>query len=286
MTFQEKINSAVDDTIKYVFTGQKSRIEFSFIKKADNRYSICIPTMTMCGERCSFCHTSSHIGRLRLEQIAYRNIVQGITHIIDDLGLETGEELLLSFMGMGEPLRNPDILDVIECFATRNAGTRFAISTSLPKDCVEEFFNLTRGIANLGLKVKMHLSLHSVYEEERKELMPYALDIKSSMAMMQFYQAYTRNPVELQYIVQPGMADCDGVVDNLIDMQAFNNRMLVKFMPLNLKGVPTSWDTPDHAIYMMKRLSETRIKSEYCVSPGLDIGSSCGSFNMDEYLKK
>ena len=287
MEFKEIIKSAVDNTQKYVFMDDDglNRIEFSFILKSSIRYSICVPCQTMCIENCKMCHCTPFIGKLVCRKLSSEEIYEGISYIIKDLNLqESGENLLISFMGMGEPLRNVNgIIDTIFGIYKKFPSTRFAISTSLPKDCTIEFVSMCEHIKKLGVNVKLHLSLHASNEIDRKKLMPRDLNIRPAIALMKFYKEYTGNPVELQYIVsETNSANINR--RELADFIKSNDDMLLKFMPLNIKGVETNHKTPKHVRdFMLNLWNNHRLKSEYCISPGLDIGSSCGSFNMEEY---
>jgi 23S rRNA (adenine2503-C2)-methyltransferase len=284
LTFIRKTPSKLDDAIKYVFKNADGyTVEFSFLRKRKDRYSICVPCQTMCEEQCKMCHTISHVGKIACECLSIDEMISGIDYIIEDLSLhEAGEELLISFMGMGEPLKNyENIIEAMLSIREVETLTRFAMSTSLPEKNFTDFFNMSRLIKNNKLNVKMHLSLHCSTDDERSKLMPNALAIKPSISAMRFYRDLTGNPVELQYIVN-NETNWYNIID-LIPLISETN-FLLKFMPLNSKGKITQKQAPDKIRDIICRLRKNfNIDSEYCISPGIDIGSSCGSFNMEEY---
>jgi adenine C2-methylase RlmN of 23S rRNA A2503 and tRNA A37 len=294
MKFREQIKSSIDDTIKYVFyTDDNCRTEFSFIRKSDKRYSICTPCQTMCLEGCAMCHTKGKEKSISfpIRNLSYNEIHHGISYIIEDLFLENaGDELLISFMGMGEPMHNLDaVIENMLRFKLRYPKIRLALSTSLPKNKILSFFKMCETIYDLksvaDLNVKLHLSLHSVDETERSLMMPNALAIYPSLMAMKFYNSLTENPVEIQFIVSGTPIEFMNACDNLARLICSHSEFLIKFMPLNVKGVPTIKETPSHVKEAIKYLKACyNINSEYCISPGIDIGSSCGSFNMEEYI--
>jgi 23S rRNA (adenine2503-C2)-methyltransferase len=114
--------------------------------------------------------------------------------------------------------------------------------------------------------------------------MPRALDIKSTLAAGEFFNAYTGNPVEIHYALIDGVNDTveDAIkLCSLIKGKGFN----VKFLFYNEKQSLGMHPSEIDKFEMFKKyLDLIAVESEYYKPPGLDIGSSCGSFNIEEYL--
>lgn len=281
------IRSTEDNTIKYVFKLDDSIVEFSYINKSDGKSIICVPTQTMCNLSCKFCHATEYVGKIKSRNLTVNEIYYGVSFIIGNLHIMSMDlPLLVSFMGIGEPLMNVDniVTSMKRLVQLEGDGlplVRFAIATSIPKSHWLDFFELTKDIMDYDLPVKIHLSLHYTDDTERKEWMPGSLDIVSSIACVDFYHKLTDNPVEIHYAL------IDGVNDSMEDAQRLarliqGKHFNVKFLFYNEKE---SLDYHASNVVKVKTfknyLTDSFIPFEYYVPPGLSIGASCGSFLMD-----
>jgi len=289
MEFIKKVSSKTDKVEKYVFkNGDGFIVEFSYIDNNTNKDIICVSTHTICNLGCKFCHTTDYIGKIISTEVEHEDLFDGIDYIIKDLNLNR-LTLLISFMGCGDPVLNVynvinTMLSVKNTYATKNV--RFAVATCMPKNDFSEFFRLTELIKKENLTVKMHLSLHYTTDALRKEWMPNALDIKSSLAAMDFYHEATKNPVEIHYALIDGVNDTDDdmiALAELLEHRNFN----VKFLHYNEKNTieahassRAKYDEFDYFLWI-----RAAIKTEYYSPPGPDVGASCGMFLMDEYLQ-
>lgn len=285
------IKSTEDNTIKYVFklddTLDNFLVEFSYINKDDGKIIICVPTQTMCNLACKFCHATEHIGKIKARNLNHLEIEYGVSFIIGHLGIDSmNKPLLISYMGIGEPLMNVDnvILSMKILQQLEGDGiplVRFAVATSIPKSHWLEFFELTKDIKDYNLPVKIHLSLHYTSDLQRKEWMPASLDIESSIACVDFYRKLTFNPVEIHYALIDGVNDTkqDAVrLTDLIKGKDFN----VKFLFYNEKESLDYHASNKEKVKLFRmHLVDSFIPFEYYIPPGLSVGASCGSFLMD-----
>jgi len=285
------IKSKEDNTIKYIFklddTLDNFLVEFSYINKDDGKIIICVPTQTMCNLACKFCHATEHIGKIKARNLNHLEIEYGVSFIIGHLNIESmNKPLLISYMGIGEPLMNVDnvILSMKILQQLEGEGiplVRFAIATSIPKSHWLDFFELAKDIKDYSLPVKIHLSLHYTSDLQRKEWMPASLDIESSIACVDFYHKLTGNPVEIHYALIDGVNDTDEDAMRLgclIKDKNFN----LKFLFYNEKESLDYHASNENRLIAFKNcMSYNYIKYEYYVPPGLSIGASCGSFLMD-----
>jgi adenine C2-methylase RlmN of 23S rRNA A2503 and tRNA A37 len=109
----------------------------------------------------------------------------------DELKLQDNKRLLLvSFMGCGEPVLNHDAV-VRSMYYVRDmhADSRFAVATMIPKELWGSYFDMLRQMYRLGLRVKIHLSLHFPWDKIRGEWMPHALEVKPALAALEFWKA-------------------------------------------------------------------------------------------------
>jgi len=290
LTLKRTVHSKVDNTIKYVFSRRDDSVmELSYINKNDGKDIICVPCQTMCNLGCKFCQATDYIGKIQTKPIMGVEISEAIRYIYNDLNLIANPKtLLVSFMGMGEPTLNSknviDAMMLIKC-EYENIYTRFAFATSLPDFLVVEFFEMARLIKFHNLPVKLHISLHYTNDELRKEWMPKALDIKSTLAAANFYKVFTGNPVEIHYALISGVNDSysdAAELAHLLKKTGFN----VKFLLYNEKKSLEAHASDIEKFKSFRSILDMSesIDSEYYIPPGSDIGSSCGAFLMDEYI--
>jgi 23S rRNA (adenine2503-C2)-methyltransferase len=292
MNFIEIIKSKLDSTLKYIFkTDEGLIVEFSYINKNDGKDIICVPSQTMCNLACKFCHTTDFIGKIKNVDLSYVEIFESVTYIIKDLHLKDNDRvLLISYMGCGEPLLNVDniIESMILLKKLEDRGfsyVRFAIATSIPKSKWINFYKLTEGIKNNNLPVKIHLSLHYTMDILRTEWMPASLDIMSSLACVDFYKKITKNAVEIHYTLIDGVNDTEQdaiLLSTFLKDRDFN----VKFLFFNEKPSIDFHASSQEKLKIFKRyFDKYSISHEYYIPPGQDVGSSCGAFLMDTYMK-
>ena len=283
------IRSTEDNTIKYVFKLDDSIdeqiVEFSYINKNDGKTIICVPTQTMCNLSCKFCHATEYVGKIKSRNLTVNEIYYGISHIIGDLHIMSmNQPLLVSFMGIGEPLMNVDniVTSMKRLVQLEGEGlplVKFAIATSIPKSHWLEFYQLTKDIKDYSLPVKIHLSLHYTSDLQRKEWMPASLDIQSSISCVDFYRNITYNPVEIHYALIAGVNDTEEDAVKLYDLLKGKD-VTVKFLFYNEKESLDYHASNKDKVKMFQKILGF-IPIEYYVPPGLSIGASCGSFLMD-----
>lgn len=283
----DKIPSSIDSTIKYVFISPLNNniIEASYINKDDGKNIICVSSQTSCNLRCKFCHTTDFIGKIKVNNLLEREITNSIFYINKDLNLEkTNKPLLVSFMGCGEP-----VLNFFEVYYSMKRlhkvipNSRFAMATILPKTDWIGFFHISAWIKSNNIPLKVHLSLHFVDDIIRGEWMPFATDIKTSIATLLWYKHFTGNPVEIHYTLINGVNDSSFHINILKDL-LFNQDIPIKFLQFNKKeslDYVSSNNIDDILNFMMYN----GIEAEYYDPPGKDVGSSCGMLSLNYYLK-
>jgi len=286
MKLKRIVKSKEDSTKKYIFyTDDNLIIEFSYINKDDGKDIICVPSQTMCNIGCKFCHTTDYIGKIKTRNLTEKEIADGVAYVYSDLELaKTPRTLLISYMGCGEPILNNDgVVGSMQLIKNSyEVYTRFAVATSLPKNHYPEFFEFTKRIGKLP--VKLHLSLHYTNDFQRKEWMPRALEIKPSILAAYFFRMQSGNPVEIHYALLEGVNDSEEdaqALAILLKDKDFN----VKFLFYNEKDSLVNKPSPRVRLKSFRKaLDEIEVEHEYYIPPGLSIGASCGQFLMEEYL--
>ena len=277
ITFNKKVASVEDATIKYIFDVNGQMVEYSYIDNGTSKDIICVPCQTMCNMKCTFCHLTDHIGNIPTKNLHNLEITEGIDYIVSDLKLGS-RTLLISFMGAGEPLANIDnVIDSMVMLNRHYPNIRFGLATMLPKKHAHEFHKLMFEVIKYDLKVKIHLSMHFVDDIQRKEWMPSALGLESSILMLRLYRSMTKNPIEVHYTIMKDVNDSDyhmDVLDEWIDGQT-----TIKFMMFSEKESLDVVKADEEKLERNMEWFRSNDKIvEYYKPLGNDIGSSCGQF--------
>jgi 23S rRNA (adenine2503-C2)-methyltransferase len=288
MILKNKIKSEVDKTIKYIFEINNQIVEFSYIDNNTGKDIICVPCQTMCNMSCAFCHLTDHVGKIRLTNLDSDEMVEGVIMIIEDLKLSTERDLLISFMGCGEPLDNPEqVISSLILLSGERPNIRFGLATMLPKSRWGSFFGFIDNVVAHKINLKVHLSLHFVNDELRKTWMPSAWDIESSLSALKIYQNVTKNPIEVHYTIMEGINDSDEDIQRLHELVPLD--CTIKFMMYSERdGIDAQKSPKDTINKHIEYLTGLGHIAEYYEPPGNDIGSSCGQFLTqlkEEYAK-
>jgi 23S rRNA (adenine2503-C2)-methyltransferase len=279
MILKNKIKSKEDKTIKYIYElDNKQIIEFSYIDNGTGKDIICVPCQTMCNMSCAFCHLTDHVGKIPLRNLTGALIFDIVMLICDDLSLSEDRQLLISYMGCGEPLDNIEgILSSIRYLKAERTNIRFGLATMLPKKRWREFFELTQSIEDTKINLKVHLSLHFVEDNLRTNWMPSAWNIDNSIGALKIYNTITGNPIEVHYTIMDGVNDSDGDIQRLGEIIPIG--CTIKFMMYSeRKAIDAQKASIDKINKHIEYLSGLGHTVEYYEPPGNDIGSSCGQF--------
>jgi len=288
------IQEAKDGTKKYLFKlADNHTIETVFLKMKEKKidedgvilsgekYTVCISTQVGCKVGCSFCFTAKggFIRNLSVGEIIYQLLA-----IKKDNNLAENKSLNIVYMGMGEPLDNFDnLIKAIEIFSDLDglaiAPRRQTISTSGLSSKIEK-------LGKLDLGVNIAISLHSVDDKLREELIPMnkAYNIKSIIDAIKKFPIDERKRVMFEYLIIKDIND---------DLESA--KKLIKLLDGIKAKVNLIYFNP-HEGSIYKRPSEKAVREfqEYLVnrgllctirqSKGIDIDAACGQLREKELL--
>lgn len=282
----KKVESQIDNTVKFIFVSKGQVIEFSYINKGDGKDIICIPTQTSCNLKCKFCFLSDY--DLCVRNLEPEEMLAGIIYTVESLSLVkngANDVLLISFMGCGEPLLNlENVLNTceltIEKYKNDYRVVRFGLASLIP--AISLMKKLTNEVAKRKIPIKFHLSLHSTITKKRKELLPAASSINESIKHVCDFVSKTNNSAEIHYAMIDGENDGDEEVVGLTKLLK-GKPISIKFLIYNEKP-STPWVPSGRVDIFRNSLEKEGIETEFYVPPGGDVGSSCGQFLMDYYL--
>jgi len=192
---------SVDGTQKFLFdVGDGNTIEAVVIPSED-RLTLCISSEVGCNMACKFCFTGKQKLKRRLKA---HEIVGQYMQVSDHL--KEGQRISnLVFMGMGEPLDNPEaVFKSIEVlhdpWGMNLSRKKITVSTS---GLVPEMWRIAAS------KARLAVSLNGSNDEIRSQVMPInkRYPIKELFAACRKYVEETGDKVTFEYVMLKGVTD-------------------------------------------------------------------------------
>lgn len=265
-------------TKKYILeTNDGHKIE-SVVIPDPKRTTLCISTQVGCPLDCQFCAT----GLMGYK----RNLTAG--EIFDQFLLVSKDYTKspitnIVYMGMGEPLLNfQNTVKSLQIFAeekTRGISLKkITVSTAGIAPKIVE-------LADSGLKVKLALSLHSLFEETRSKIMPITrkYSITENLEAVRYYAKQTGTRITFEYVMLKDINDREDDFHALV--------RLCKSLPCKLNIIPFNSIShmfptgmaaelrPSSKIRIdefVRRLREKDITVTVRYTQGDDIAAACG----------
>ncbi len=225
LSFKTVQTSSTTGTKKYLYTTKDNNAIETVLIPDDKRNTLCISTQVGCPLDCKFCAT----GLMGFK----RNLTIG--EIVDQYFLtakELGNNKITNivYMGMGEPLTNFDnTIASLEIFTgqhnNRISRNRITVSTSGISDKIRE-------LADIPLRVKLALSLHSPFDEIRSRIMPInkRYPLAETIEAIKYYSRITDTQITFEYTMLKDINDRDE------DVRALTK--LCRSLPSKLNVIP------------------------------------------------
>ena len=282
--------SKADGTIKYLFElSDGKKIETVLIPPrptavdAEERMTLCVSTQVGCALDCKFCATAS-MGLLR-------NLSAGeiLNQFITAQAMSEKPITNIVFMGMGEPLLNYEsVMTAVEILTDQNGigigSKRITISTAGHAVFI-------RKMADEDRKPKLAISLHSLRNDVRTELMPInkKFDVDELLSALEYYSRKTKKSVMLEYILFDGVNDTEADVQAIVKAsKRFECRInLIPFHSIeftNPQGISATLHgaSAEGLQTFWKRLRVFDVTTFIRHSAGVDIDAACGQLAVKE----
>ena len=295
-----------DETLKSVFECDNGIIEITFItnkQKNRNMDVFCIPTHHYCNLGCKMCHLTAEKTKQPMRKIFNIDLSQALERtikIIDDAGFYMGHtKCLLSFMGVGEPLLNIDLMkkmSVSKSLSKLYSRTGIAFATMMPSN---DFISLQKWCIEERTPFKIHFSMHTPFDSQRKELLPctkisneaalsmladYRLAITEKMKYELLFFHSDSDPTEIHYTLINGVNDSPSHLLKLIELEKIY-KIPIKFIKLSPVGNYKNIEDYKQDAWVNTIKEEVPgLKVKVYDPPGKQIGSSCGEFTKHYYL--
>lgn len=261
---------SVDGTQKFLFdVGDNSTVEAVLIP-SDDRLTLCISSEIGCNMACRFCFT----GKQKLKRrLTAAEIVGQFMQVHDRL---TDDQRIsnIVFMGMGEPLDNPEsVFKSIEVlhspWGMNLSRKRITVSTS---GIVPEMWRIIQS------KVRLAVSLNGPNDEIRTQVMPInrKYPLKELLKACQEYARETGDKVTFEYVL------LKGVTDQLAHAKELY--LLTRNIPCKINIIPfnehpsSGFERPDDDQVLMFQQELIRLGAHVLLrkTMGRDIFAACG----------
>lgn len=271
----QRVDSNIDGATKLLLRTEAGMlIEAVILRIETGRTTLCVSSQVGCAAACEFCAT----GKMGIA----RNLLPA--EILDQV-LQAGQLLAeenrklrnVVFMGMGEPFHNEQNLHrAIELLTSPDyfniSPTKILVSTVGVADamlrCVERF-----------PRVNLALSLHSVRQDVREQLIPlaakYPLD-QLRQAIVEVNQQQTAT-VMIEYLMLAGVNDSINDAHELVEWLTGLN-VHVNLIPYNpIDDAPQLVATDRHSIAAFSQpIRQAGFSTTVRHSLGNDIAAACG----------
>ena len=277
----QRHDSTLDGASKLLFkTAAGMLIEAVILRVASGRTALCVSSQVGCAAACDFCAT----GKMGIA----RNL--SVAEILDQLliagrllGSEKRKVRNIVFMGMGEPFHNEanlfealEVLTAAEFF--HHPPTKILVSTV---GIVEGMLRCATRFPRLNLA----LSLHSVRQEIREQLIPlaklYPLDMLRET--IREINARTTAPVMIEYLLLAGQNDSADDARELIawltGLRVHLN--LIPYNPIDESPHLQGSDPATRAAFAAQ-VKAAGIATTLRYSLGQDIAAACGQLVRHE----
>lgn len=267
----DTVAESEDGTRKFLIHLEDGRYVECVLIPSESRNTLCVSSQVGCAMDCQFCLTAT-MGLYR--NLSVFEIVEQVTQVQGQLA--NGERISnIVFMGMGEPLANPQqVFAAIEilldemCFNfSRNHIT---VSTSGIVPQIEQFGDRT--------KVKLAISLNATTDAVRDVIMPInkKYNIERLLEACQKMTLPNRNRITFEYVMLHGVNDFIEDAERLVRLLS-RVKAKINLIPFNeFPGSPFKRPPDQWILKFQKVLLDKGYVANIRRSRGRDILGACG----------
>lgn len=285
-TVRRRLVSALDGTIKYLFSLRDGNCVESVLMKYKHGNTICISSQVGCRMGCAFC--ASTIGG-KVRDLTPSEMLGQIIAAEKDSGERISNIVM---MGIGEPLDNYDnvikFLRLVGNEKGLNIGYRhISLSTCGLVDKIDR-------LATENLPITLSISLHASDDETRSAIMPVnkKWNIQKLLSACKSYYTATGRRISFEYTLISGKNDSPEAAARLASLLngALRVRDAGESFPIHVNLIPvnpvteTGFSASDKkAIEKFAAILEKKgIRATVRRRLGADINASCGQLRRAE----
>ena len=275
---ERKLVSAIDGTVKLLFSLSDGNCVESVIMKYEHGNTICISSQVGCRMGCRFC--ASTIGG-RVRDLSAGELLGQVIAAQKELG-ERIDNIVM--MGIGEPLDNFDAVVKFLRLVNEPSGIcigyrHISLSTCGLVDKIDE-------LAKLKLPITLSISLHAPDDETRSAIMPInkRWGIDELLSACRRYYATTGRRISFEYTLISGKNDAIEQAETLAKLLNSRLRSKDSTMPIHVNLIPVNEvdetgfvRSGERAVRAFAQTLEKRgIRATVRRKLGPDINAACG----------
>lgn len=276
----EARHPAEDGSVRLVFRLEDgARVEGVLLPNKDHgRVTLCLSSQVGCAMGCRFCAT----GTLGLSRHLSAGEIVAQVHAARTELNRTGKRLTrLVFMGMGEPMHNPDaVSDAIEVLLDSHGQplARKGITVST----VGHVRGMARMAERFGGRIQLAISLHAGTQATRERILPLARTVSMDQlkAAIVAWDPDQRLPLMLEYVLLPGVNDTEQEWDALAAWME-GLPALVNLIPFNpFPGSPYRSPTDAEIHGAWRALTARGLRNSVRWPRGRQTSGACGQLML------
>ena len=275
---EQKLVSALDGTVKYLFSLRDGNCVESVVMRYEHGNTVCISSQVGCRMGCKFC--ASTIGG-RVRDLSAGELLGQVIAAQKDLGERISNIVM---MGIGEPLDNYDnvlrFLRLVNAEEGLNIGYRhISLSTCGLVDGIER-------LMREDLPITLSISLHAPDDETRSAIMPInrRWGVDALLDSCRAYFAKTGRRISFEYTLIAGKNDSTENAQKLARVLNAKLRSRTETMPIHVNLIPVNEvdetgfrHSSKEAVAAFARVLESKgIRATVRRKLGSDINASCG----------
>lgn len=293
-----------DNSLKSVFEVDEHKIiEMTLLYNKEDIDVVCVPTHHFCNLGCKMCHLTNKGLNKSMTPINNEDFLYCLKETITKNGEKrtNKRKLLISFMGVGEPLLNLSLIKEVyekenQIKESLNYDTvGYALATMMPNN---NLLQLAEMVDNLNIPLKVHFSMHTPINDERFKLIPstnvlieealaYLIKYrdkvqKNSKIIDEYIKLHrTDDPIEIHYTLIKDVNDGEQELKEICTLLP-KYKIPIKFIRFN----PTNeLEQSQKEEFWVKQIKENvcNLRVKTYSPPGREIGSSCGEFTKHYY---
>lgn len=253
-----------------------ARIETVLSRYRSGLTSLCLSTQVGCGLGCTFCATGA-VGLVR--NLTADEICEQVLYFCRHEPVDS-----VAFMGMGEALANPHTFDALGLLTSPEA---FGLAPRRITVSTVGFAPGLRRLVQQHPRVRVTLSVHSPYDEQRAELIPLQrrFPLAECLDILDGHVASTRRKVYLAYLLIAGQNDSDAhahAVAELVRRRRDPRLFHISVIPYNeAAGVSPEFRRPNPARVhrFVGLLRDHGIKATRRQQFGDELDAACGQLH-------
>lgn len=261
---------ASDGTRKYLFKTHDGHLIETVMIPEKGRNTVCISTQVGCAMGCKFCAT----GLMGIKRnLNAREIAEQVLVAARDVAPERISNVVV--MGMGEPMLNYDA--TLQALKVLNDSDGFNLAARHIAVSTSGLIDRIRRYADEPEQFHLAISLHTPFEDERREIMPVASrhTIPELMDAARYFVDTTRRKLFFEYTLLAGVNDQPRHVEALAELldHPLYHLNLLRF---NWTDTGFSATSKHDAKAFLNHARDLGLSATLRPSRGNDIDAACG----------